>query len=63
MDPNEALSRIHMVIADWALDCNDPNKSFAHEDNLNEMIEAFGSLDVWLRNGGFLPAMWDRKRR
>jgi hypothetical protein len=52
MDPNEAYRRV----------CDNVNAILnGAEGDIVELAEAFESLDLWLKSGGFLPAEWDSK--
>lgn len=49
MDPDAALARVRDAIRQLL---NDPS------DEVQELIDAWATLDGWLIGGGFLPRDW-----
>jgi len=54
MDPDQALDDGRRALAAWE-DAESPGDE---HDAARDMGEAFGALDDWLSNGGFLPERW-----
>ena len=54
MDPNEALSDIRTLCAEWQELMIDKDAA----DVLDELIVMFMDLDDWLTTGGFRPDDW-----
>lgn len=51
MDPDEVLRTIREIVQRITEDDH-------VESDLDELADAFESLDLWLSNGGFLPDEW-----
>jgi hypothetical protein len=57
MNPEETLARMRAA-ARQINDLDVPEES--RRDAARELAALFGDLDVWVQNGGFLPASWRR---
>ncbi len=55
MDPDEALRRIREIV-------KRVNENDNFESDVPELGNLVQALDEWLTKGGFLPALWHRKK-
>lgn len=62
MDPNANLDE-QIRIARAVLDANEDEPMEDPEGDLRRMCELVEALDSWIRRGGFLPKVWERKER
>lgn len=53
MDPNQALANITYLAAEHQ------ERGLATRE-VDELAEQITDLNRWLRNGGFLPSVWQR---
>jgi hypothetical protein len=61
MDPNETL-RLAREACDHAAQAAYEEDEDAEIAALRELRNAFEDLDVWIKHGGFLPAVWSTVR-
>lgn len=53
MDPNACLNTLRAMVAYQLNGPFEGGKAY-------EMAEAFDTLDLWIKNGGFLPTDWQK---
>lgn len=58
MDPNEALQKARIAVAQWRRS-NFNSKEVLY--SAMELADAFEALDGWLSKGGFQPKDWNKK--
>ena len=60
MDPNATIERIRSIVVEN--DTRDENADVLDTlAMLDEVTDAFQSLDDWISHGGFLPAAWQQR--
>lgn len=56
MDPNETLSQIRRLFANWE-EWGDLEQN--PSDAMDSLVDLFFALDNWLTSGGFRPDDWN----
>ena len=63
MDPTQALAEIREIVVTASVlsDVLAPDESLWQSDLLDDLVERFKTLDIWMSRGGFSPAQWGQK--
>jgi hypothetical protein len=59
MDPNECLRRIRCFRTQLEAQGDSAEETYS-QDTVDDLLEAIGDLDQWLKKGGFLPRDWQK---
>ena len=60
MDPDETLRQLRRAITEYRQATTDPEQKLQAADRVINHAE---TLDQWLTNGGFSPAVWNQAGR